>query len=155
MDLTFSPQETAFRDEIRAWIDANPPSAEPADGGQPMIEDSDFRRKLADMQIKVDTLNATELKVFAGRATGFTPQAAVWELVASGTQPIFHGFTLLHQQRAAGPQSARVRNGNRQRRWTRPSHRSQQDRHVQPKAPAKNVGSVWRHVVSPTVQTRL
>jgi outer membrane protein TolC len=25
----------------------------------------------------------------------------VWSLAASGTQPIFHGFTLLHQQRAA------------------------------------------------------
>ena len=26
MDLTFSPQESAFRDEIRAWLAANPPS---------------------------------------------------------------------------------------------------------------------------------
>ena len=31
----------------------------------------------------------------------FTPGAAVWSLAANGTQPIFHGFTLLHQQRAA------------------------------------------------------
>jgi len=31
----------------------------------------------------------------------FTPAAAVWTLAASGTQPIFHGFTLLHQERAA------------------------------------------------------
>jgi NodT family efflux transporter outer membrane factor (OMF) lipoprotein len=34
-------------------------------------------------------------------ATMFTPEAAVWEIVGSGTQPIFHGFTLLHQERAA------------------------------------------------------
>jgi NodT family efflux transporter outer membrane factor (OMF) lipoprotein len=31
----------------------------------------------------------------------FTPATAVWTLAASGTQPIFHGFTLLHQERAA------------------------------------------------------
>jgi NodT family efflux transporter outer membrane factor (OMF) lipoprotein len=31
----------------------------------------------------------------------FTPQSLIWTAAASGTQPIFHGFTLLHQQRAA------------------------------------------------------
>jgi NodT family efflux transporter outer membrane factor (OMF) lipoprotein len=31
----------------------------------------------------------------------FSPQALIWSAAASGTQPIFHGFTLLHQQRAA------------------------------------------------------
>jgi len=31
----------------------------------------------------------------------FTPSAAIWSIAASGTQPIFHGFTLLHQERAA------------------------------------------------------
>ena len=39
MDLTFSPQESAFRDEIRAWLAANPPSAEPTEGG----EDAHYR----------------------------------------------------------------------------------------------------------------
>jgi len=34
-------------------------------------------------------------------ATMFTPGTAIWSIAASGTQPIFHGFTLLHQQRAA------------------------------------------------------
>jgi NodT family efflux transporter outer membrane factor (OMF) lipoprotein len=34
-------------------------------------------------------------------ATLFAPSTIVWNAVASGTQPIFHGFTLLHQQRAA------------------------------------------------------
>jgi len=34
-------------------------------------------------------------------AAMFTPPAAIWEAAASGTQPIFHGFTLLHQERAA------------------------------------------------------
>jgi len=34
MDLTFSPKETAFRDELRAWIAENPPEPEPVDGGE-------------------------------------------------------------------------------------------------------------------------
>jgi NodT family efflux transporter outer membrane factor (OMF) lipoprotein len=34
-------------------------------------------------------------------ATLFTPASAVWSIGAAGTQPIFHGFTLLHQERAA------------------------------------------------------
>jgi NodT family efflux transporter outer membrane factor (OMF) lipoprotein len=34
-------------------------------------------------------------------ATLFAPSTIVWAAAASGTQPIFHGFTLLHQQRAA------------------------------------------------------
>jgi NodT family efflux transporter outer membrane factor (OMF) lipoprotein len=34
-------------------------------------------------------------------AAMFSPSTIVWTAVASGTQPIFHGFTLLHQQRAA------------------------------------------------------
>ncbi len=31
----------------------------------------------------------------------FSPAALVWSAAASGTQPLFHGFTLLHQKRAA------------------------------------------------------
>jgi NodT family efflux transporter outer membrane factor (OMF) lipoprotein len=34
-------------------------------------------------------------------ATLFTPATAIWSITAAGTQPIFHGFTLLHQERAA------------------------------------------------------
>ena len=34
-------------------------------------------------------------------ATLFTPATAIWSLGIAGTQPIFHGFTLLHQERAA------------------------------------------------------
>jgi NodT family efflux transporter outer membrane factor (OMF) lipoprotein len=34
-------------------------------------------------------------------ATLFTPATAIWSVAATGTQPIFHGFTLLHQERAA------------------------------------------------------
>ena len=31
----------------------------------------------------------------------FMPSTIIWSIAASGTQPIFHGFTLLHQERAA------------------------------------------------------
>jgi alkylation response protein AidB-like acyl-CoA dehydrogenase len=41
-----------------------------ADGGEPMIADPEFRRKLAEMQIRVDSLNATELRAFSGRESG-------------------------------------------------------------------------------------
>jgi NodT family efflux transporter outer membrane factor (OMF) lipoprotein len=34
-------------------------------------------------------------------ATLFSPSTIVWTAAASGTQPLFHGFTLLHQERAA------------------------------------------------------
>ena len=34
-------------------------------------------------------------------ASLFTPATAVWSVAASGTQPLFHGFSLLHQERAA------------------------------------------------------
>jgi alkylation response protein AidB-like acyl-CoA dehydrogenase len=34
MDLTFSPEQTAFRDELRGWLAENPPEAKPTDGGE-------------------------------------------------------------------------------------------------------------------------
>ncbi len=37
----------------------------------------------------------------ANTAALFSPSTAIWSIAASGTQPLFHGFTLLHQERAA------------------------------------------------------
>ena len=34
MDLTFSERESAFRDELRAWLKANPPEKEPHEDGE-------------------------------------------------------------------------------------------------------------------------
>src|SRR5271167_4513151 len=34
MDLSFSPKETAFRDEIRSWLAENPPQPRPSEGGE-------------------------------------------------------------------------------------------------------------------------
>jgi alkylation response protein AidB-like acyl-CoA dehydrogenase len=61
---------------------------ERSDSGGAMIADPDFRRRLADMQIKVEVLNATELKVFAGRATGAAmgPVSSMLKLEGSQAQ---------------------------------------------------------------------
>ncbi len=63
-------------------------TAEASDGAGRMIEDPDFRRKLVDMQIKVEAINATELKVFAGRATGqaMGPVSSMLKLEGSQAQ---------------------------------------------------------------------
>jgi alkylation response protein AidB-like acyl-CoA dehydrogenase len=45
-------------------------SKSPADGGGAVINDPDFRKKLADMQIRIEALNATELRAFSGRESG-------------------------------------------------------------------------------------
>src|SRR5437899_12561186 len=34
MDLTFSEQETAFRDELRSWLAENPPDPTPTEGDE-------------------------------------------------------------------------------------------------------------------------
>ena len=43
---------------------------EVSDGGGRMIEDPDFRRKLAEMEMRIEALNATELRAFSGRESG-------------------------------------------------------------------------------------
>jgi alkylation response protein AidB-like acyl-CoA dehydrogenase len=61
---------------------------ERSDSGGAMIADRDFRRRLADMEIKVEVLNATELKVFAGRQTGAAmgPVSSMLKLEGSQAQ---------------------------------------------------------------------
>ena len=53
-----------------------------------MARDPDFRRKLADMEIKIEVLNATELKIFAGRAAGqaMGPVSSMLKLEGSQAQ---------------------------------------------------------------------
>ncbi len=48
MDLTFSDSETAFRDELRAWLDANDPGDEPADEAANYAWRRDWQRRLYD-----------------------------------------------------------------------------------------------------------
>ncbi len=48
MDLTFNEQELAFRDELRAWFDANDPGEEPAEEDAHYHWRADFQRRLAE-----------------------------------------------------------------------------------------------------------
>jgi alkylation response protein AidB-like acyl-CoA dehydrogenase len=59
---------------------------ERADGGGRMLDDPDFRKKLAETQIKVETLNATELRMFAARSAGEAMGAASSMLKLEGSQ---------------------------------------------------------------------
>ena len=42
MDLTFSEREAAFRDELRGWLEENPPDAKPENGSEAAL--SEWRR---------------------------------------------------------------------------------------------------------------
>jgi alkylation response protein AidB-like acyl-CoA dehydrogenase len=79
----YAPGLTHMLDKVKAIA-----RTEPSDGAGRMIEDPDFRRKLAEMQIKVEALNATELKVFAGRTAGAAmgPVSSMLKLEGSQAQ---------------------------------------------------------------------
>jgi alkylation response protein AidB-like acyl-CoA dehydrogenase len=59
---------------------------ERSDGGGAMMSDPDFRRKLSEVEIKVEALNATELRIFAGRANGDAMGAVSSMLKLEGSQ---------------------------------------------------------------------
>src|ERR671914_601724 len=48
MDLTLSPQEEAFRDELRAWLEENHPGEEPPGDTDGFQFRRDWQRTLAD-----------------------------------------------------------------------------------------------------------
>ncbi len=59
---------------------------ERSDGGGAMMSDPDFRKKLSEVEIKVEALNATELRIFAGRANGDAMGAVSSMLKLEGSQ---------------------------------------------------------------------
>lgn len=59
---------------------------ERSDTGRRMLDDPDFRKKLAEAEIKTEALNATELRVFAGRASGEAMGAVSSMLKLEGSQ---------------------------------------------------------------------
>jgi alkylation response protein AidB-like acyl-CoA dehydrogenase len=59
---------------------------ERSDRGGAMIQDPDFRKKLAEVEIKIEALNATELRIFAGRANGDAMGAVSSMLKLEGSQ---------------------------------------------------------------------
>jgi alkylation response protein AidB-like acyl-CoA dehydrogenase len=65
-------------------------------GGEPLIRDPDFQRKLAEMEIAIEALNATELRIFsalsAGEAMG--PESSMLKCAGSDTQQAITELTL-------------------------------------------------------------
>lgn len=66
------------------------------DGGEPLIRSDDFARKLAEMEIRIDALNATELRIFsalsAGEAVG--PESSMLKCAGSEAQQAISELTL-------------------------------------------------------------
>ena len=77
----YAPGLTNMLDKVRKIA-----GVETADTGEALIRDRDFRRKLAEMEIKVEAINATELKLFAGRTTGEAMGPASSMLKLEGSQ---------------------------------------------------------------------
>jgi alkylation response protein AidB-like acyl-CoA dehydrogenase len=69
---------------------------EAGDDGEPLIRDPDFRRKLAEMEIRVEALNATELRIFSGLASGkaMGPASSMLKLTGSEAQQAITELTL-------------------------------------------------------------
>ena len=59
---------------------------EHSDRGGTMMDDPDFRKKLCEAEIKIEALNATELRAFAGRASGEAIGAVSSMLKLEGSQ---------------------------------------------------------------------
>jgi alkylation response protein AidB-like acyl-CoA dehydrogenase len=86
MDLTFSPTETAFRDELRQWLTENPPGPEPTGDG----EDShyawrrDWQRRLYDAGWAAPAW-PTE---YGGRGASLTESAIYFEEIGRARVPL-------------------------------------------------------------------
>ena len=57
-----------------------------AQGGARVIDDPDFRRKVADLSIRIEALNAAELRLFSGRAGGARMGPSSSMLKCAGTE---------------------------------------------------------------------
>ena len=70
--------------------------AEQSDGGAPLLEDADFRRKLTDLEIRIAALNATELRIFSAMGSGqpVGPASSMLKCAGSETQQAITELTL-------------------------------------------------------------
>jgi alkylation response protein AidB-like acyl-CoA dehydrogenase len=71
-------------------------SLEAGDDGEPLIRDPDFRRKLSEIEIRVEALNATELRIFSAMGSGqpVGPASSMLKLTGSETQQAITELTL-------------------------------------------------------------
>ncbi|MEM1086244.1 MAG: acyl-CoA dehydrogenase family protein [Pseudomonadota bacterium] len=65
-------------------------------GGEPLMRDPDFQRKVADMEMRIEALNATELRIFsalsAGEAVG--PESSMLKCAGSEAQQAISELSL-------------------------------------------------------------
>jgi alkylation response protein AidB-like acyl-CoA dehydrogenase len=86
MDLTFDERETAFREELRAWLAENRPAAEPTDGG----EDAhyawrrDWQRRLYDAGWAAPAWPVE----YGGRGASLTESAIYFEEIGRARVPL-------------------------------------------------------------------
>jgi len=71
-------------------------SAEMSDAGEPLARDPDFRRKLTEMEIRIEALNATELRIFSAMSSGqpMGPASSMLKLTGSEAQQALTELTL-------------------------------------------------------------
>jgi len=67
-----------------------------SDSGEPLIRDPEFRRKLSEAEIRVEALNATELRIFSAMGSGqpVGPASSMLKLTGSETQQAITELTL-------------------------------------------------------------
>ncbi|HTA15935.1 MAG TPA: acyl-CoA dehydrogenase family protein [Solirubrobacteraceae bacterium] len=86
VDLTFNERETAFREDLRAWLSENRPAAEPSDGG----EDAhygwrrDWQRRLYDAGWAAPAWPAE----YGGRGASLTESAIYFEEIGRARVPL-------------------------------------------------------------------
>jgi alkylation response protein AidB-like acyl-CoA dehydrogenase len=83
MDLTLSPQEQAFRDELREWLGANHPGEEPDEDPAQFEFRKEWQRKLAD----AGWAGLSWPKEYGGRGATLIEQAIFNEEVARAKTP--------------------------------------------------------------------
>src|SRR4051794_35921727 len=86
MDLTFSDKETAFRDELRAWLEDNPPAPEPqeADEDAHYAWRRDWQRRLYDGGWAAPHWP----EVYGGRGASLTESAIYFEGLGRARVPM-------------------------------------------------------------------
>jgi alkylation response protein AidB-like acyl-CoA dehydrogenase len=91
MDLTLSPEETAFRDELRDWLEQNHPGPEPAD----LDAGFDFRRDWQRRLHAAGWAGVSWPKRFGGRGATLVEQAIFnEEMVRSKAPPLANALGL-------------------------------------------------------------
>ena len=86
MDLTFSPKETAFRDELRSWLADNPPDPEPVEGGDDAKNRwrKDWQRRLYDAGWAAPAWPVE----YGGRGATLTESAIYYEEIGRARVPL-------------------------------------------------------------------